>query len=240
MIDTTRKRFINNLSEFRLSCLGKRAYYRTFEPDWRQFALSSGVMASVLGAVATGLHHTVPPSALRIQNQSVRLESLAMTAADNAQAISVRPVTAGDEDLLLEIYQSSRGDDLRELRWPEDRIREFLGMQYEAQQRFFESEYKRADDDIILFEGKPAGRLIVERREHEIRCIDVALLPQHRNRGIGTLLIQRLQAEAASEKKPLRLQVIRFNRAVNLLERSGFMRVSETGTHFQLEWAPRD
>jgi GNAT superfamily N-acetyltransferase len=80
----------------------------------------------------------------------------------------------------------------------------------------------------------------VERREHEIRCIDVALLPQHRNRGIGTLLIQRLQAEAASEKKPLRLQVIRFNRAVNLLERSGFMRVSETGTHFQLEWAPRD
>jgi GNAT superfamily N-acetyltransferase len=163
-----------------------------------------------------------------------------MTAADNAQAISFRPVTAGDEEILLEIYQSSRGDDLRGLGWAEDRIREFLAMQYEAQQRFFESEYKRADDDIILFEGKAAGRLIVERREHEIRCIDVALLPQHRNRGIGTLLIQRLQAEAASEKKPLRLQVIRFNRAVNLLERSGFMRVSETGTHFQLEWAPRD
>jgi GNAT superfamily N-acetyltransferase len=163
-----------------------------------------------------------------------------MTAADNAQAISVRPVTAGDEELLLEIYQSSRGDDLRGLGWTEDRIREFLGMQYEAQQRFFESEYKRAADEIILWEGKPAGRLIVERREHEIRCIDVALLPEHRNRGIGTLLIQRLQAEATREKKPLRLQVIRFNRAVNLLERSGFVRISETGTHFQLEWAPRD
>ncbi|MDX6529744.1 MAG: hypothetical protein QOH41_2034 [Blastocatellia bacterium] len=163
-----------------------------------------------------------------------------MTAADNAQAISARPVTAGDEELLLEIYQSSRGDDLRGLGWTEDRIREFLGMQYEAQQRFFESEYKRAADEIILWEGKPAGRLIVERREHEIRCIDVALLPEHRNRGIGTLLIQRLQAEATREKKPLRLQVIRFNRAVNLLERTGFVRVSETGTHFQLEWTPRD
>jgi GNAT superfamily N-acetyltransferase len=163
-----------------------------------------------------------------------------MTAADKAQAISFRPVTNGDEDLLLQIYQSSRGDDLRGLGWTEDRIREFLGMQYEAQQRFFESEYKRADDEIILFEGKPVGRLIVERREHEIRCIDVALLPEHRNRGVGTSLIQRLQAEATREKKPLRLQVIRFNRAVNLLERTGFMRVSETGTHFQLEWAPRD
>jgi GNAT superfamily N-acetyltransferase len=161
-----------------------------------------------------------------------------MTAADNAQAISFRPVTTGDEDLLVEIYQSSRGDDLRGLGWTEDRIREFLGMQYEAQQRFFESEYKCDDDEIILFEGKPVGRLIVERREHEIRCIDVALLPEHRNCGVGTSLIQRLQAEATREKKPLRLQVIRFNRAVNLLERTGFVRVSETGTHFQMEWTP--
>jgi len=111
-------------------------------------------------------------------------------------------------------------------------------MQYEAQQHFYEREYKRAVDEIILWEGKPAGRLVVERREHEIRCIDVALLPDHRNKGIGTFLIRKLQNEARREKKPLRLQVIRFNRAVNLFERSGFVRTSETGTHFQMEWAP--
>ena len=113
-------------------------------------------------------------------------------------------------------------------------------MQYEAQQHFYESEYKRADDEIILWEGEPAGRLVVERREHEIRCVDVALLPEHRNSGIGTFLIQELQNEARREKKPLRLQVIRFNRAVNLFERLGFVRTSETGTHFQMEWTPRD
>jgi GNAT superfamily N-acetyltransferase len=154
------------------------------------------------------------------------------------QSLSLRPVSTEDEAFLLRVYQSSRGDDLRGLEWTEERISEFLEMQYEAQQRFFESEYKRADDEIILWQGKPAGRLIVERREHEIRCIDVALLPEHRNSGVGTFLIRKLQDEARQAKKPLRLQVIRFNRAVNLFERSGFIRTSETGTHFQMEWLP--
>ncbi|MDX6303486.1 MAG: hypothetical protein QOI77_455, partial [Blastocatellia bacterium] len=83
-----------------------------------------------------------------------------------------------------------------------------------------------------------AGRLIVERREHEIRLIDLALLPEHRNNSIGGFLIRKLQNEARQEEKPLRLQVIRFNRAINLFERLGFARTSETGTHFQMEWLP--
>jgi GNAT superfamily N-acetyltransferase len=161
-----------------------------------------------------------------------------MTAADSPETISVRPVQLDDEEMLIELYKSSRGDDLRGLGWAEDRISEFLGMQYDAQRKFYESEYKGATDEIVLCAGRPAGRLIVDRREHEIRCIDMALLPEHRNRGIGLILIRRLQDEARREKKPLRLQVIRFNRAVGLLERSGFVRTSETGTHFQMEWVP--
>lgn len=162
-----------------------------------------------------------------------------MTDAYSANSISVRPVTPGDEDLLLEIYKSSRGDDLRGLGWDEDRINEFLVMQYEAQQHFHDGEYVQANDEIVLLAGKPAGRLIVDRREYEIRCIDLALLPEHRNSGIGAFLIGKLQEEASRENKPLRLQVIRFSRAVNLFERSGFVRTSETGTHFQMEWTPR-
>ena len=163
-----------------------------------------------------------------------------MTDAYSANSIGVRPVTPGDEDLLLEIYKSSRGDDLRGLGWDEDRISEFLDMQYEAQQRFREGEYKQANDEVILLSGKPAGRLIVDRSEYAIRCIEMALLPEHRNNGIGAFLIGKLQEEASRENKPLRLQVIRFSRAVNLFERSGFVRTSETGTHFQMEWTPGD
>ncbi len=116
--------------------------------------------------------------------------------------------------------------------WSEERISEFLEMQYEAQQRFYENDYQNAADEIVLLDAKPAGLLSIERRNDEIRCVDMALLPENRGAGIGTVLIRRLQDEA------LRLQVIRFNRAVTLLERLGFVRTSETGTHFQMEWVP--
>ena len=157
---------------------------------------------------------------------------------DSQRSFSSRPATPEDESFLLQVYKSSRGDDLRGLGWEEERISEFLEMQYEAQRRFFENDYPNATDEVVLVESKPAGRLIVERRDHEIRCIDLGLLPAYRNRGIGTLIIRELQAEAGTANKPLRLQVIRFNRAVNLLERLGFIRTSETGTHFQMEWTP--
>ncbi len=159
-----------------------------------------------------------------------------MSQANTLNAIRLRPATFDDEDFLLEVYKSSRGDDLRELGWSEDRIREFLRMQYEAQQRFFDSEYSQANNQIILLEDRPVGRMFVDRREHEIRCLDVALLPEYRNAGMGTFLLRQLQDEARRASKPLRLQIIRFNRAVNLFERLGFMRTSETGMHFQMEW----
>src|SRR5438552_804267 len=148
MTDTTKKRFINDLSGFRSSCLGKRAYYRTFAPDWRQS------IAIMLGVPPSGGRALVIERRLKAElrtvvrgiskTRGVRLESLAMTGADCTESISVRPVTADDEAILLEIYKSSRGDDLRGLGWAEDRISEFLGMQYEAQQNFYESEYERA------------------------------------------------------------------------------------------------
>ena len=92
-------------------------------------------------------------SVVHIQNRSCSIRIPRMTEADCAQKITLRPVTAGDEGVLLEIYKSSRGDDLRGLGWTEDRVNEFLGMQYEAQKNFLANEYERAADELILCEG---------------------------------------------------------------------------------------
>jgi ribosomal protein S18 acetylase RimI-like enzyme len=174
----------------------------------------------------------------RIQIERVRLESFAMNDAGSANSISLRPAAPEDAAFLLALFKSSRGDDLRGLGWEEDRISEFLAMQHEAQQRFHTNEYKKPIDQIILLHSEPVGRLIFESREHEIRCVDIALLPEHRNSGIGGHLIRNLQTEAKRQRKALRLQVIRFSRAIGLFERLGFQRISETGTHFQMEWTP--
>ena len=156
------------------------------------------------------------------------------------ESITLRPATEDDQDFLLKLYKSSRGDDLRSLGWDEDRIDEFLEMQYEAHRNFLHNDHPGMQDQIVLLAGEPVGRLAVEQRPDEIRLVDLALLPAHRNCGAGTLLIRDLQQQAATAKRLLRLQVIRFNRAVGLFERLGFTRTRETGTHLQMEWKARD
>lgn len=159
-----------------------------------------------------------------------------MIEVPSPEAITTRAVAPADQKFLAEVYKSSRGDDLRKLDWDEERISEFLDMQYEAQQNFNAGDYRDATDEVLLIGDKLIGHLMVEARSHEIRLIDVALLPEYRGHGLGTRIIQRIQEKAKSEKRPVRLQVIRFSRAVNLFERLGFVRTSETGTHFQMEW----
>jgi GNAT superfamily N-acetyltransferase len=152
------------------------------------------------------------------------------------QSLSLRPADAGDEAFLFTVYAGSHGEDLASLGWGPDQIREFLKMQREAELRFFTAEYPRAENQIVLMNAEPIGRVLVERRDSEIRGIDLSLLPEFRNLGIGSRLIEQLQAEAATERKPVRMQLIRFSRAMPLFERLGFTRVSESGTHYQMEW----
>ncbi len=161
-----------------------------------------------------------------------------MTDASSPESITTRSAQPEDQSFLIKLYKSSRGDDLRGLGWDENRISEFLEMQYTAQQNLYNGEDDEATDELILLGNEPIGRLMIQLRPHENRLIDLALLPDYRERGLGTHLIQRLQESARIERKPLRLQVIRFNRAVSLFERLGFVRTSETGSHFQMEWLP--
>src|ERR1043166_10208033 len=105
------------------------------------------------------------------------------------ESITLRPVDEGDQEFLLELYKSSRGDDLRGLGWSEDRIVEFLEMQYEAYRNFLEHDHPGVDDQIVLSEGAPVGHLAVEQRLNETRLGDVSLLPASRCQGTGTLPI---------------------------------------------------
>ena len=92
-------------------------------------------------------------------------------------------------------------------------------------------------------DGQPAGRLYVSREEDDIRIVDVALLPEYCNRGIGTTLLRGLQSEAAAAGKPLatagrllRIHVERFNPALRLYERLGFHPIADRGVYLFMEW----
>jgi GNAT superfamily N-acetyltransferase len=156
-----------------------------------------------------------------------------------AAAISLRPVVPDDDELLYEIYAGTRADELAQVPWSEEQLKTFLKMQLGARDQSYRMHYTEIDDQIILFEDQPVGRLIVIRTEEEIRLADVALLPKHRSKGVGAVLIKDLMTEADRAQLPIRLQVEKPNVAARrLYDRMGFATTGENITHFQMEYQP--
>ena len=109
-------------------------------------------------------------------------------------------------------------------------------MQFAAQAQYYREHYPDTSFDVILLGAEAVGRLYVSRWRDELRIVDIALLPEFCNRGIGTTLLRGLQSEAAAAGKPLRIHVERFNPALRLYERLGFRQIEDKGVYLFMEW----
>lgn len=73
----------------------------------------------------------------------------------------------------------------------------------------------------------------------ETGLIDIALLPEYRNQGIGSILLRGLLTEAAAVGSSVRLQVLKGNPARELYARLGFLTTAENGPYEMLAWIPK-
>jgi ribosomal protein S18 acetylase RimI-like enzyme len=149
--------------------------------------------------------------------------------------ITVRDERLQDEPFLYELYASRRQAEMDALGWPLEFRNTFLNQQFRASQGYHTA-FPEAEFQIVLLNGVNAGRLIINRTREELRVVDLALLPQFRNAGVGTSLLQKLFGEASATRKPVRLKVDRGSRAERLYQRLGFIKISETELHFEMEW----
>jgi GNAT superfamily N-acetyltransferase len=139
-----------------------------------------------------------------------------------------------DESFVLEVYASTRLEELEGLGWDDTQKQSFIRMQFLARERC----YPRVDDRIILLNDRPIGRMMVDRSEAAILLRDIALLTEYRNGGIGSRLIQDLKEEATSAGKPIELHVVASSPAVRLYERLGFRRSGNEGAYLEMKWVP--
>ena len=151
-------------------------------------------------------------------------------------AITLRPSTPADREFLVRVYGESRAEELAQVAWPEGALEAFVRMQFEAQDVSYRTQNPNGSFDVIEVDGRPAGRLYVDRRADEIRIVDIALLPEFRGAGIGSFLIGRLQEEAAGSGRYVSIHVEIHNRAATLYTRLGFRAVSEAGLYRRMEW----
>jgi ribosomal protein S18 acetylase RimI-like enzyme len=153
-------------------------------------------------------------------------------------AITLRPITPDDEEFLRQVYASTREEELALTDWDTAQKAAFVQMQFAAQHRYYQENYRQTTFDVILVDGQPAGRLYVARWAKQIRIVDIALLPEYRNAEIGSALLHELMAEAAAAGKPVSIHVERYNPALRLYTRLGFVPIGEHGVYFLLEWTP--
>jgi hypothetical protein len=62
----------------------------------------------------------------------------------------LRPICAGDEPFLYEVYASTRLEELAPLSWSAEQQAAFLAQQFNAQHQHYQANYTDADFQVIL------------------------------------------------------------------------------------------
>jgi ribosomal protein S18 acetylase RimI-like enzyme len=153
-------------------------------------------------------------------------------------SVTLRPATTDDETFLFALYCSTREEEIAAWGWNTAQREAFLRMQFQAQRQHYRMLDGAAEESIVCLEGCPVGWIAMIRSQQILRLADIALLPEQRNSGIGTALIQGMLAAAADSGSVVQLHVLRTNRAFNLYQRLGFRVVGEDGLYIQMECHP--
>ncbi len=152
--------------------------------------------------------------------------------------IEFRDITDDDLPFLCRLYRTTREDEMAQVPWSESEKQAFLEQQFAFQHDYYTKNFGKASFQLVLLDGEPAGRLYLDRRDDEIRLIDIALLPEHRGQGIGGGLMRDVLAEGRRSGLPVRIHVEQNNPALRLYRRLGFERVGDVGIYYLMEWDP--
>ena len=151
--------------------------------------------------------------------------------------IRLRAAATDDLPLLAAIYGSTREEELRPVPWSTEEKRAFSDWQSRQQEAHYALHYAGAERLVIERResseepSSPIGRLYVHTTAAEVRLMDVTLMTDRRNQGLGTRLVTELLRYADSLKRPVSLHVEPFNPAKQMYERMGFMVVETRGVY---------
>jgi ribosomal protein S18 acetylase RimI-like enzyme len=147
--------------------------------------------------------------------------------------ISRRPATDQDDAFLFELFKTTRAEFANVL-IPPAQLDSLMRMQHAAQTNTYTQQYA-GDHEIILLDGNPIGRIWVWRGPNQYRLVDISILPDWRNRGIGSDLLRETIGVARAAGLPLGCAVATNNPgSLRFHQRLGFRVVSQDELQWQL------
>lgn len=154
--------------------------------------------------------------------------------------IDLRDILDSDLAILCEIYGSTRKEELDNgTDWSDEQKKLFIEHQFSAQHQYYQQNYLDAKFFIIEKEKTVLGRLYIEFffEKKSIRIIDITLLPEWRNKNIGSAILNEIIKKATENNLNVSIHVESFNPAMQLYKRLGFKKISETnGVYHLMEW----
>jgi ribosomal protein S18 acetylase RimI-like enzyme len=152
--------------------------------------------------------------------------------------IRFRQEKDADIPFIAALYRTTREDELKLVDWSEEQKSQFAQMQFEAQRRHYRENYPGADFLVVTLDHEPIGRLYLYQMQGELRIMDIALMPEHRGRGIGAMLLREIHASAAGRGDFVSIHVEQFNPALHLYHRLGYETAEVVGPYFLMHWRP--
>jgi ribosomal protein S18 acetylase RimI-like enzyme len=158
-----------------------------------------------------------------------------------ARGVVLRAARGEDAAFERELFAAARPDiALLEAAFPPEARAAFLDQQFQFQTISYARMHPDAQRLVVLADGIPAGRLILDSAADGWCLVDIALMPACRGRGLGTLIVQAILEEAGRADAPgVRLSVVCDSPARRLYERLGFVVVSEAVPNAAMEWRPQ-
>lgn len=153
--------------------------------------------------------------------------------------LAVRPALPQDEIFLWELYVAVRGPMFEQAPITPAQREHLLRMQFRAQSSAYAQMYPNSCYHIVLLDSKPVGRLWVAPGEHQLHLVDIAIHPSVQGKGLGSVLVKRIQEEAQKLKFPIRSMVDRFNPgSLRFHQRNGFQIEREDVLNYYMAWIP--
>ena len=153
---------------------------------------------------------------------------------------TLTPVSSSDEPFLVELYASTRAEEMVLVPWSSEQKQSFLQMQFEAQNQYYRERYPNASFDLIKLNDSPVGRLYLAELADEIRIIDLTFLPAHFDSQVFEALIEEILQKGARVGKPVRIYLENYSPQTGIFIRLGFQKIDEQGIYFLWQRDPAD
>ncbi len=151
--------------------------------------------------------------------------------------LSFRRVKREDTQLLFDLFCSVVANDFD--LFPDEQKQILLRQQYKSMRHAYAGEFPNGQHRIISLHSSFIGQIYTSESANEIRLIDIAIDPEQRNKGFGSMLIKQMINCSTKTNTLIRCNVRAMNvDAQRFYRRHGFTQMQQDGPYLQFERQP--